>query len=91
MGMGFEQAGRGTSAAAFRSFRSAGWFRTHHPAVLDKGEAQKDDADRSKALAALNVVLAREGWEAFYTSMASGSFATSLQTPSRRWRIHIVR
>lgn len=35
-------------------------------AVLDKGEAQKDDPDRSKALAALNIVLAREGWEAFY-------------------------
>lgn len=34
--------------------------------VLDLGEAQKDDNDRSKALAALNVVLAREGWEAFY-------------------------
>lgn len=35
-------------------------------AVLDKSEAQKDDPDRSMALAALNVVLAREGWEAFY-------------------------
>lgn len=34
--------------------------------LLDKDEAQKDDEDRSKALAALNVVLAREGWEAFY-------------------------
>jgi hypothetical protein len=34
--------------------------------VLDKGEAQEDDPDRSKALAALNAVLAREGWEAFY-------------------------
>lgn len=34
--------------------------------VLDKGEAQEEDEDRSKALAALNVVLAREGWEAFY-------------------------
>jgi hypothetical protein len=29
-------------------------------AVLDNREAQKDDADRSKALAALNVLLARE-------------------------------
>ena len=34
--------------------------------VLDKGEAQTDDEDRSKALAALNLVLAREGWESFY-------------------------
>lgn len=34
--------------------------------VLDKGDAQKGDEKRSKALAALNVVLAREGWEAFY-------------------------
>lgn len=34
--------------------------------VLDKGEAQPGDADRSKALAALNVVLAREGWQSFY-------------------------
>lgn len=34
--------------------------------VLDKGEAQEGDKDRSKALAAVNVVLAREGWEAFY-------------------------
>jgi hypothetical protein len=34
--------------------------------TLDKGDAQEGDADRSKALAALNIVLAREGWEAFY-------------------------
>lgn len=34
--------------------------------VLDLNEAQDDDIDRSKALAVLNVVLAREGWEAFY-------------------------
>lgn len=34
--------------------------------LLDKGEAQEDDRDRAKALAALNVVLAREGWAAFY-------------------------
>ncbi len=40
--------------------------------VLDKSEAQKDDPDRSKALAALNVVLAREGWEAFYDEHGSG-------------------
>lgn len=40
--------------------------------VLDKGEAQEDDADRSKALAALNVVLASEGWEAFYDDNGIG-------------------
>lgn len=34
--------------------------------VLDKGDAQEGDPDRNKALAALNVVLVREGWEAFY-------------------------
>lgn len=34
--------------------------------VLDKGEAQEGDEDRTKARAALNIVLAREGWEAFY-------------------------
>jgi hypothetical protein len=37
--------------------------------LLDKGEAQDDDPDRSKAVAALNVVLAREGWEAFYDEL----------------------
>lgn len=41
-------------------------------AVLDKGEAQEGDEDRSKALAALNVVLAREGWEAFYDDNGIG-------------------
>lgn len=34
--------------------------------VLDRGEAADDDPDRAKALDALNVVLAREGWQAFY-------------------------
>lgn len=34
--------------------------------LLDKGEAEDDDADRTKALAALNIVLAREGWASFY-------------------------
>jgi hypothetical protein len=34
-------------------------------ALLDKREAQDGDTDRSKALAALNVVLDREGWQAF--------------------------
>jgi len=41
-------------------------------AVLDKSEAQKDDPDRSKALAALNLVLAAEGWEAFYDENGVG-------------------
>jgi hypothetical protein len=41
-------------------------------AVLDKGEAQNGDTDRSKALAALNVVLTREGWEAFYDEHGIG-------------------
>jgi hypothetical protein len=40
--------------------------------VLDKGDAQKDDPDRSKAVAALNVVLAREGWQAFYDEHGIG-------------------
>jgi hypothetical protein len=40
--------------------------------VLDKGEAQDSDLDRSKALAALNIVLAREGWEAFYDEHGVG-------------------
>jgi hypothetical protein len=35
-------------------------------ATLDRGEAQEGDPDRSKALEAINVVLTREGWEAFY-------------------------
>ena len=34
--------------------------------VLDKKEAQDDDPQREKALEALNQVLHREGWEAFY-------------------------
>lgn len=41
-------------------------------ATLDKGDAQDGDPDRSKALAALNVVLAREGWEAFYDEHSIG-------------------
>jgi len=40
--------------------------------VLDKGEAQAGDPDRSKALAALNIVLVREGWEAFYDEHGIG-------------------
>ena len=34
--------------------------------LLDKGEVEDDDADRIKALAALNIVLAREGWASLY-------------------------
>ena len=41
-------------------------------AVLDKSEAQEDDPDRRKALAALNMVLASEGWEAFYDEQGIG-------------------
>ena len=40
--------------------------------VLDRGEAQAGDPDRGKALAALNIVLAREGWEAFYDEHGIG-------------------
>lgn len=41
-------------------------------ALLDKGDAHKDDPDRAKALAALNTVLSREGWEAFYDEYGLG-------------------
>ncbi|WP_411836205.1 hypothetical protein ACLBNB_11675 [Pseudomonas chlororaphis subsp. aurantiaca] len=41
-------------------------------ATLDKSEAQDGDPDRNKALTALNVVLAREGWEAFYDEHGVG-------------------
>lgn len=41
-------------------------------AVLDKGDAQKDDPDRRKALDNLNIVLAREGWQAFYDEHSVG-------------------
>ena len=40
--------------------------------VLDKSEVQEGDEDRSKALAALNIVLAREGWEGFYDEHGIG-------------------
>lgn len=40
--------------------------------VLDKAEAQEGDQDRSKALEALNLVLVREGWEAFYDNHGVG-------------------
>lgn len=40
--------------------------------VLDKGEAQDGDPDRTLALAALNIVLAREGWQAFYDDHGIG-------------------
>jgi len=40
--------------------------------ALDKGDAQDGDSDRSKALAQLNIVLAREGWEAFYDEHGIG-------------------
>jgi hypothetical protein len=34
--------------------------------LLDKGDAQDGDPDRAKALAAVNMALTREGYEAFY-------------------------
>lgn len=40
--------------------------------LLDKNEAQEDDPDRSKALDVLNIVLTREGWEAFYDEQGIG-------------------
>lgn len=40
--------------------------------VLDRGEATEDDPDRSRALVALNIVLAREGWQAFYDENGVG-------------------
>jgi hypothetical protein len=47
------------------------WIRIIR-ALLDKGEAQDGDADRSMALAALNAVLMCEGWEAFYDEHGNG-------------------
>lgn len=41
-------------------------------ASLDKDDAQDGDPDRTKALATLNIVLAREGWEAFYDENGIG-------------------
>jgi hypothetical protein len=40
--------------------------------VLDRGDAQDGDSDRSEALAVLNIVLAREGWKAFYDKHGIG-------------------
>ena len=40
--------------------------------VLDKDEAQESDPDRNKALAALNAILVREGWNAFYDESGIG-------------------
>jgi hypothetical protein len=34
--------------------------------LLDRGDSTDDDAQRSHALAALNITLGREGWEVFY-------------------------
>ena len=59
--------------------------------VLDKGDAQEGDPDRGKALETLNVVLAREGWQAFYDEHGIGNSAISPRTPLRRWRILTVR
>ena len=40
--------------------------------MLDKGEAHEGDDNRSQALAALNLVLRSEGWEAFYDEKGIG-------------------
>lgn len=40
--------------------------------LLDRAEVTNDDTERSLALAALNVVLAREGWAAFYDEHGIG-------------------
>lgn len=40
--------------------------------LLDKSEAMEGDEDRSKALAALNLVLGSEGWQAFYDDEGIG-------------------
>jgi hypothetical protein len=40
--------------------------------VLERAEAQEGDNDRLKALAALNTVLAREGWESYYDKNGIG-------------------
>lgn len=40
--------------------------------LLDKNEAQEGDPHRSKALAALNVILSSEGWLAFYDDDGQG-------------------
>jgi hypothetical protein len=40
--------------------------------VLERAEAQEGDNDRLKALAALNMVLAREGWESYYDKNGIG-------------------
>jgi hypothetical protein len=42
--------------------------------LLDRGEVVNDDAERSLALAALNITLAREGWEAFYDDHGTAQF-----------------
>lgn len=41
-------------------------------AILDKNDAQEGDPDRTGALTALNIVLKREGWEAFYDAHSIG-------------------
>lgn len=41
-------------------------------ATLDKSDAQEGDSERAKALDALNGVLSREGWEAFYDEHGAG-------------------
>lgn len=59
-------------------------------AVLDKGEAQKDDPDRSKALAALNVVSPVKAGKRSTTRAGSVNFGIYPPTTSPNSRILIA-
>ncbi len=60
-------------------------------ALMDKGDAQNDDADRTGALGLLNAALTREGFEAFYAAdkqcylrhVATDTIATTSSNPYR--------
>ena len=59
--------------------------------LMDQGDAQNDDAQRSKALAMLNAALTREGFEAFYADdkqcylrhLATNTIAVDQPNPHR--------
>lgn len=72
MVVGYGALGGSAVDAASSPVRPARCLRANHPSWLDKDEAQEGDEDRSKALVALNIVLAREGWEAFYDEHGVG-------------------
>ena len=59
--------------------------------MLDKGDTHKEDPDRSKALAALNVVLAREGWQAFYDDHGIGQLRHIATNTIAEIQTHIAR